>query len=196
MRTWGGALRAIALLSVGALVLHQLRFILGYGANAGDALALQGHSYLPFAEALVIVVFGGASLGFLRSLVRARHGAPVDSGGPTFERLWIYAGSALLSVYTIQEGIEGEVFAGHPTGLIGIFGHGGWTAILLAVAIGALIALLLEGAQRVIALISGRARQPLPRLQSAGWPRLPIGFPKLRVLSQGIGVRGPPALAS
>jgi hypothetical protein len=196
MRSRAGVLRAVALLSVGAIVLHQLRFTLAYGHSAGEALALQGHSYLPLVEALVAVVFAASLLWFIRSLVLARITGSIEPDGLPFTRLWGYASSALVAVYTLQEGLEGEFSPGHPAGLVGIFGQGGWTAIPLAIAIGALIALLLEGARRTIIFISARTRLRLPRPRRALRRRLPAGFPKLDVLSHSVEVRGPPLLFS
>src|SRR5439155_17156618 len=113
------------------------------------------------------------------------------SQGLPFGRLWGCASSALLAVYTLQEGLEGEFSPGHPTGLVGVFGHGGWTAIPLAITIGALIALLLEGARRTIIFVSARARVRLPRPGRALTRRLPSGFPKVDVLSHSVAARGP-----
>jgi hypothetical protein len=185
-------LRAIALLAVGAVSLHQLRFVLGYGQNASQVLAVEGHSYLPFAEALVAVVLAAACIWFAGSLALAHRGRPVESSGHPFGSLWAYAGSALFAVYVLQEGFEGAFSPGHPAGLTGIFGNGGWTALPLAVAIGALIALLLEGARRVLVLVSSQDRPTLPRPRKAHWHHLPVGFPKLDVLSHSLTARGPP----
>jgi hypothetical protein len=192
MKSRTGVLRAVALISVGALVLHQLRFVLGYWNQAGEALTLQGHSYLPLAQALVAVFLAGACLLFLHSLVLARRGSPIETSAAPFSRLWAGASAALLTVYTLQEGFEGQFSAGHPAGLVGVFGHGGWTAFPLAVALGALIALLLEGAKRAIALVSSRVRRALPRQAHTRWPRLPVGFPTLEGLAQNLAARGPP----
>jgi hypothetical protein len=192
MRSRAGVLRAIALLAAGAVALHQLRFVLGYGRNASEVLALEGHSYLPFAEALVAVVLAVSCIWFVGSLARAHRGRPVASSGHPFGSLWAYASAALFAVYVLQEGFEGAFSPGHPAGLGGVFGHGGWTALPLAVAIGALIALLLEGARRAIVFVSTRARLALPRPRRARWLNLPVGFPKLDVLSHSLTARGPP----
>jgi hypothetical protein len=192
MRSRAGVLRAVALLAGGAVALHQLRFVLGYGGNASAVLALEGHSYLPFAEALVAVVLAAACIWFVASLALAHQGRPVASSGHPFGSLWAYASAALLAVYVLQEGFEGAFSPGHPAGLAGIFGNGGWTALPLAVAIGALIALLLEGARRVLVAVSPRARLALPRPRKARWLQLPVGVPKLDVLAHSLTARGPP----
>jgi hypothetical protein len=194
MGSVGRLLRAVGLLSAGAIAVHQLRFVLGYGHDASDVLALEDHSYLPLAEALVAVILGAAGLAFIGSLLLASKGRSTDSGSATpFTRLWAYASTALVAVYTLQEGFEGEFSAGHPSGVVGIFGHGGWTAIPLALVVGALIALLLEGARRAVVSVRSRAGlTAVPRLSRTRWQRLPVGFPKLDVLSQHLAARGPP----
>jgi hypothetical protein len=192
MRSSAWVVRAVALLSVGAIALHQLRFAFGYGQSATEALALQGHSYIPFAEALIVVACAAAFLWFVGSLALAHRGAPIDSSGPPFGRLWACATAALFAVYTVQEGFEGQFSAGHPAGLVGIFGHGGWIVFPLALTIGALVALVLEGARRVIVFVSSRARLPRAPRRRARWHRLPIGFPNLDVLCHSIAPRGPP----
>jgi hypothetical protein len=131
-------------------------------------------------------------LWFAGSLALAHKGRPIDSSGAPFSRLWAIATVALVAVYTLQEGLEGQLAPGHPAGLVGIFGHGGWIVFPLALAIGALIALVLEGARRVIVFVSSRARLPRRHRRRARWHRLPIGFPNLDVLSHSIAPRGPP----
>jgi hypothetical protein len=192
MRGTGRSLRAAALLSLGAFALHQIRFVLGYGHQASEALAVQGHSYMPLVEALIAVFLGAASIRFAHSLFMARRGSPVDVTGPPFSRLWAFCSSALLAVYTLQEGFEGEFSAGHPTGLVGVFGHGGWTALPLALAIGALIALVLEGARRVIVLVGSRVRRTRGRPRTSRPKRLPAIFARLDVIAQNLAARGPP----
>ena len=60
-----------------------------------------------------------------------------------------------MSIYTLQETIEGSLSPGHPGGTIGVYGNGGWTAVFLSLAIGALIALLLRGSQAVLIALAG-----------------------------------------
>ena len=45
-------LRATALVTVAALALHELRYLIGYGGGTPEALSSQGHGYLPVAGAL------------------------------------------------------------------------------------------------------------------------------------------------
>jgi hypothetical protein len=183
-------------LAVGAVAVHQLRFVFGYGHGARDALALQGHSYLPLAQALIAVILAGSCAWFAGQVVLARRGRAIDSSGLGLGRLWASASVALIAVYTLQEWFEGEFSAGHPSGLVGIFGHGGWTAIPLALAFGAVIALLLEGARRVIVHASRRKSVAVRlRPRRGRSPRLPAGFPQLSTVAHEMAPRAPPTAA-
>jgi hypothetical protein len=192
MRGVGRLIRAVALLASGAFTLHQVRFVLGYGSHASEALKLQGHSYFPLVEALIAVLLASALIFFLRALIGARRGRRMEAPWPSFGRLWTFSAGALVAVYTLQEGFEGEFSARHPSGLAGVYGHGGWTSIPLAIAIGALVALLLKGAQCAIEL--SRERIPSPRLRPhrSEWPSLPDRFPEPGALSRKLAPRGPP----
>src|SRR4051812_39202267 len=50
------ALRFAALLSVAALLLHEIRYLVGFGDRAGQTLADRGHGYLSIAGVLAIVM--------------------------------------------------------------------------------------------------------------------------------------------
>jgi hypothetical protein len=192
-RSWT-RFRAVALLAAGSIIVHELRYTLAYGPNAAEALAQQGHSYLPMVEALAMVLLGVAAVRFGMSLLRARSGLVVEARPPSFARLWLCATAALTAVFTLQEGFEGEFAAGHPGGLVGIFGDGGWTAILLAALVGAVIALLARVAHQAIELVARHAARP--RLRPSSLP-LRVGFRSLpsrhqRVLAWKLAGRAPP----
>jgi hypothetical protein len=178
------------------MVVHELRYALGYGSLAERALIAQGHSYLFWLEALVAVLMAGAAAQFGVSLVRARRGL-AEQAGPGFVRIWLGTSVSLSLVYTLQEGFEGALAPGHPAGLIGIFGHGGWTALLLSVLIGAVIAALLRGAYQVIRYVAcRRGTRPRPASGGQSWhahPRL-FGL-RLDVLAWNLAGRAPPARA-
>ena len=140
------SLRSAALLSAGALAVHELRYLLAYRDHAGTALAEQGHSYL---AAVMPVSVGVIVLAISQLLWRLLVGRARAGALPSRTRLATIVTLCLVGVYVAQESVEGVVFAGHPAGLEGVFGHGGWLALPLAVAIGALIALLLHAAARL-----------------------------------------------
>jgi hypothetical protein len=162
----------LLLIPAAALVVHQARYTLAYGARANAELAAQGHSYLYSVVPWTIFALGiGASL-FLR---RAAHAARTGRSG-TFTRtsafaLWSITTVALLAIYAVQESLEGLEVAGHPGGVAGVLGHGGWWAVPAAavVALG-VVAILRLG--RAVLRFASRLGQA-GRLRSA---RLPLPF--------------------
>ena len=125
------ALRACALLLCGALATHELRYLIAFG---GDAPAGLGHGYLAPAG-LAVGALSAAALGQL--LVRIA-GAPArpSSRAVRARVLWPVASAALLGTYVGQELAEGLLAHGHPGGLDGVFGAGGWVAVPLAAGFG------------------------------------------------------------
>jgi len=103
------------------------------------------------------------------------------------------ATASLVAIYAAQELLEGVFAAGHPGGLAGVFGHGGWWALVLAaVAGGAIAALLRAGCAIVSAAARLAARRP--RRTSALRAVRPLGvdlapWPPLAAAAAG---RAPP----
>jgi len=188
-------LRACALLGAAALAVHELRYLAGWGSNAGEALASRGHAYLGLATPLILLLLMLAVGAFLGRLASGRAVAGPRLG---FWRLWLVASLALLAIYTSQELIEGAVAPGHPAGLAGAFGSGGWVALPLAGLFGALVALLLRGAEVVLARAEARARSRWSALTPALRVR-PAGQVCVRVragLARHLAGRGPPLVGS
>jgi hypothetical protein len=188
-------LRFVSLLAVAALVVHDLRYRLGYQEHAGDALREEGHAYLCVVATLVgaLLAVALACLGAL--LLRARRGGVAASARAPLGRTWAYSALLLATIYAAQEWLEGQFAPGHPAGLAGVVCHAGWVALLLGVALGAAIALLLCGADAVLARVLARAR---PRGCRAPSParRPPTLAPlPLDVLARHLAGRGPPLLA-
>jgi hypothetical protein len=180
-RTPGALPRSAALIALAALAVHQLRYRLAFGADAGEELAHDGHAYL--AQALpVLVAFALAVLaaGILRAVLRRD-----ASSGPLTRsfagRAVLYA-LMILAVFSAQELFEGALFAGHPSGLAAVLAAGGWLALPLALVAGAAAALLDGGLVALGSLLAVRT-DPAPR------PRAPrrYGAPRTRAV---------PALAS
>ena len=172
----------------------RVALLAGYGSHAGKALAEQGHTYMPLVEALAIVLVAAVLMRFGLSLAKARRGVVDEMTPGSFGRVWVSASAALAVVYTFQEGFEGTFDAGHPAGLIGIFGHGGWTALLFSLAIGAVIAALTRVAYQAIELVARKAaRRPrrAPARQSWAAPVTPPGR-RLDVLAWNLAGRAPP----
>jgi hypothetical protein len=153
----GSRSRAIALLATGTLVVHQLRFMLAFGGDAHRRLAHEGHGYLAVVLPLVGVGLALVCAHFAVLLMRERgSGRAIPRG--RFPTAWAASSATLLVAYATQEGVEGTLVAGHPAGVAGIFGSGGWIAIPLCVVVGVLVALVLRGANAALALVGARDR--------------------------------------
>ena len=140
--------RGLLLLPVGAFVVHQLRYRIAYGDQASAQLAAQGHSYLDsFAPWLVLLLCLAAG-SFLVRVAQALATGRSAERGRSFATVWIAASCLLTAIYAVQELLEGLVAAGHPAGLAGIVGHGGWWAAVVAVGVGFVIAALLRRCRR------------------------------------------------
>src|SRR5438067_5643427 len=120
MPSLGLRLRAVALLGVGALAVHQLRYLLAYGHSSSNALALQGHAYLVVLAPVVGVLVMLASIELLMRVAMPRKTPAAEALLPSPLRLWMLASACLAAVYSVQEWLEGAAEAGHPGGLAGV----------------------------------------------------------------------------
>jgi hypothetical protein len=189
----GGFARASGVLLVGALVLHELRYALGYGSDAQEALARHGHAYLeqliPALVALSVALVGG-------TLLAPRSGRGAAAGRGLLGRAALYAG-LLLAVFCAQELAEAWLAGGHPGGVDALVAHGGWTAIPLALALGAIAAMATRGLERVevrLAAAYSRRLRHRPRIElrsfAAGAETPPLAA---LPLAFGLARRPPPA---
>jgi hypothetical protein len=131
--------RAAAMLAGGSLAVHQLRYSVGYGGHSGGALHEQGHAYLLVLLPLMAIACALVVAAWMRASL---HGRGYHT--PGLGRTWIGASLALAACYAGQELIEGALATGHPAGLGGILGHGGWSALVISPAVGLLVALALR----------------------------------------------------
>ena len=164
MARLGSILRAPALIAAGSLAVHELRYLVGYGGHSHSVQAEQGHAYLldavvPTVAALVGLVAAALGLAVLRAL----RGLDPEPRRVAFGSAWLRAAVALQVIYAGQELAEGWMAHGHPPGIAGVLGHGGWTAFAIAILVGALVALLLRGAAAAIRWAARRARRPADR---------------------------------
>jgi hypothetical protein len=180
--------RLAALFALGAFAVHQLRYLASPGPSADLA---HGHGYM--ADLLPpIAVFSLAAV--LATLIRGTEAAsPVRSS--IFRRAPLLA-AGLLAVFVGQESLEG-VAAGHPGGFAAVFGHGGWLAIPIAIAIAfvcAVVARVLEGVEGAIARVHrGCRRRRAPRLPGRR-PHAGPMLPQISPLAFGLARRPPPAV--
>lgn len=191
----GGLARA-ALLPPAALAVHQLRYALAFSATTGAELQRTGHSYLHSVVPWIVLLIALVAGGFLWALGRAFAGQTTLSRLTlSFSALWLAATAALVAIYVSQEFLESLFATGHPGGLAGIFGSGGWWAIPAAACVGLVLAAVFHGARRVLDGIARRCARPLPR---AGRVAPSVTLPADAVLTRhaplvdGWSGRGPP----
>jgi hypothetical protein len=184
----------LLLVPAAAVAVHQLRYMLAYGSRAGSELAAQGHSYLHSLVPWTILVLALGAGSFLR---RAAHAVSTGDAGHARRlpagALWLATFAGLLAIYATQETLEGLLATGHPGGVGGVVGHGGWWAIPAAAAIAlAVTALLLAG--RVLLRVAAQAYRSARRAPAQ--TRLPAGvvLPIVRPLARAAAGRAPPRL--
>jgi hypothetical protein len=158
VRRPASTVRTAALVGAGVLAVHQLRYLLWYGQGSDAALHSHGHAYLGAAAPLVVAATVIALARFLsRTLRGANAGAP-----PRLIPLWLWLSASLVAIYSLQEWLEGALAHGHPGGVGGVLGHGGWLSLPLAAAVGLALAVALRGAAGAAELLR-RPRSLRPR---------------------------------
>lgn len=161
---------SLLLMPAAAMVVHQARFTLAYGSRANAELAAQGHSYLHSVVPWTILALGIGASSFLRRAAHAAHTG--DSGSLTrlsAAGLWSIATTSLFGIYVVQEILEGLTFSGHPGGVSGVLGHGGWWAIpasaVVALGVVALLRLGRAVLRRAAGLAPGASRARIAGLR-------------------------------
>jgi hypothetical protein len=184
-----------AVVPAGALAVHQLRFLLAFGGGANAQLARQGHSYLHSLVPWIVLLLGVAVGGFLRALGRALGG---HRSAPRYTlslaALWAACSMCLLAIYVSQELLEGQFATGHPVGVAGIFGYGGWWSVPAAACVGLVLAAMFHSTSWVLDEVARRYAitvPPAPRPTASPWPA-DLRLPRLAPLAGGWSGRGPP----
>jgi hypothetical protein len=194
---WIRRLAPLALMPAAACAVHQLRYWLAFGGRATAELQVQGHAYLHSALPWVMVLVALWLGVFLRALGRALAGqSSVSRFTISFTALWLVCALCLVGIYACQEFLEGMFLAGHPAGLIGIFGYGGWWAIPGSLAVGLVLAAVFHGAGWVLHEVTELCRPPGRRIRAPmRQPGVPTGARLLRPvpLAGGWSGRGPPS---
>jgi hypothetical protein len=187
-----------ALVPAGAFAVHQLRYELAYGGRAGLELARQGHNYLHSLAPWIVLGICVAVGGYLAAFGRALGGhRSVSRHALSLAGLWLLCTVCLLGIYVAQELLEGVLATGHPAGLAGVFGYGGWWAIPAAASVGLVLAALFHGASWVLDEIVRLRGRRHPQAARAGLlalrPSGRIGLaPRPAPLAAGWSGRGPP----
>jgi hypothetical protein len=193
------SLARVAVVPAAALGVHQLRFWLAFGSGAKVELARQGHAYLHSLVPWIVLLLAVAIGAFLWALGRALAGQrTVPRYTLSLVALWLVCTVCLVAIYVSQELLEGLLATGHPAGLAGVFGYGGWWSIPAALCVGLVLAAVLHGARWMLDEIAdrcepaGHARVARPIAR-----RLPLDLvvPRLSPLAEGWSDRGPPAPA-
>jgi hypothetical protein len=174
-----------------AFAVHQLRYELAYGSRSGAALSAQGHGYVNSLAPWVAVLVALALGAFLARLARAAGGRADSRPHRAFGSLWAVAAFGLLATYSLQEWLEGLFAAGHPGGIGGVFGHGGWWAIVLSAALGLVVALLLRLASAVLEIVLRAARARIPAAGAVARPAS-VAVPRWAPLAGAFAGRAPP----
>lgn len=149
-----------------AFAVHQLRYALAYGTHAKAALAAQGHTYLHSLVPWLVVMLAVGLSAFVR---RAAHALRTgDTGGFTrrsWATLWAATGGGLLVIYVVQESLEAFFASGHPNGVAGVFGHGGWWALPATAIVSFLVVAALRLGRSIVRAVGRlaprRYRSPL-----------------------------------
>jgi hypothetical protein len=186
----------LALMPAAALLVHQLRYTLAFGGHAGILLERQGHAYLHSLVPWIVVLLAVAVGAFLWALGRAMSGQRTLSRYTlSLTGLWLACAGALVAIYATQELLEGLIATGHPIGLAGVFGYGGWWSIPAALCVGLVLATIFHGARWVLSEVAARRRPaPASRARSAAAPLrwIDAPLPLLSPLADGWSGRGPP----
>lgn len=189
-------LAPLALMPAAAFAVHQLRYWLAFHAAAGIELQRQGHAYMHSLVPWLVLLIALAVGGFLRALGRALGGqSSLPRYTLSFAVLWVVCAACLLAVYTVQEYLEGVFVMGHPAGLVGIFGYGGWWAIPAALGVGLVLAAAFHGARWVLRETARRrARAVALPARTAVRARAPrdVLLPRTAALAGGCSGRSPP----
>lgn len=190
-RPWSAVLLAPAAFGV-----HQLRYELAFGSGAGHELQITGHSYLHSVTPWLVVALAVAGGAFLRALGRAFRGQTSWPGYTvSFAALWLACAAVLVGIFACQELLEGIFATGHPAGLVGIFGYGGWWAAPAAAAIGLVLAAWFHGARWVLREVARRratGRVLIPAVAPAFLRPQDVVRVPLAPLVWGRSGRGPP----
>ena len=189
-------LAPLALMPPAAFAVHQLRYWLAFGGHAGLFLNRQGHLYLHSLAPWLAVAVAIAIGAFLQALGRALGGQCSRSRYTvSFTALWLICAAALVATYASQELLEGLLATGHPAGLVGVFGYGGWWSVPAALAVGLVLAAAFHGARWALQEVAERrSAKPRSRRSRVAVPRPPYFAlaPRLSPLADGWSGRGPP----
>jgi hypothetical protein len=188
MGTGAWRARAGVLVLLGALAVHELRYLL-----AGRHPDEHAHAYMgrlvPFACALLVLV----AVEFAGRLALRRRGTTraLAVGGVR----WLALSCLLLAIFAVQETAELLVEHGRVDLADSLVVHGSWLAAPLAFVVGAVIAALLKGAKALLADAGAARRRPMAAPESRRLPARPIS-PRIAVIARNLAGRAPPSFVN
>jgi hypothetical protein len=156
----------------------------------------QGHAYLGHLVPWIMLAAGfgaGALLGRVSSAWRAPSRAvpaPVS-----FLRLWLLTALVLIGIYVGQELLEGWLATGHPVGVAGVLGAGGWTALPAATAVGLLLAGILFVAELLVERLAAGHVPAVRRPAALALRRIAVHLAAPGPMASAAPGRAPPATA-
>jgi len=182
----------VLLVPAAALAVHQLRYWLAYGSSANAQLAAQGHSYLHSLAPWTVLALGIGTTLFLRRLARTLGAGTVESRSRPLVALWAATAGGLLAIYALQETLESFLASGHPGGVAGVLGHGGWWAVPVSAVVAIAVVAVLRGGRSMLAA-AARIRPRLPQLRPVS-TAVPVGLAPavVRPLARAAAGRAPP----
>ncbi len=180
-----------------AFIVHEFRYELAYGSQAGVVLRETGHSYLHSVVPWLVGLVGLTVGVFLIRIGRAfaSRTSPRDFS-LSFGVLWGLCAVALVAIFACQETLEGIFAVGHPGGWSAVFGDGGYWAIPVAGCVGFVLAAIFHGARWVVRRVARWRRRPSrPRRTTVLLLRpAAIDFCASAPILAGWSSRGPPLL--
>jgi hypothetical protein len=173
---------------MGALAVHKLRYVLGTRHEDEHV-----HAYLPWAVLIACALVALVLAEFAaRAVVAARRGGP--KAPPPAGIRWLAVSGLLLAIFSAQEVAEQALTHGHVEFAHSVLADGGWTALPVALAIGAVIALLLRGARALLALVTRRRSTPRRPPEPSGRRLSPRLRPLVPAIACNLAGRGPPSV--
>lgn len=171
---------------VGSMAVHQLHYALAHD----EAVAVSGaHAYLPVLAMAAGLSVVGAGAWFVHSVRAARAGSAVSVDRSSYVVRWLALATALVTVFVVQEAVEAAAVAGPAAALTA--GHGVLNAALLSLAVAAILALLLTGADAVIQ--AARCSRRVARtVEAPSWRPQTATVAARNVLSENLAGRAPP----
>lgn len=182
----------LLLLPAAAFAVHQLRYWLAYGDHANAQLIAQGHSYLHSLVPWTILALAIGAGSFLRRLAetaRTGRSAPRLRAGVVWAATWV----GLFAIYATQESLEALLVTGHPGGVGGVVGHGGWWAIPSAAVVAAVVTALLVLGRALLRFVATAVRVRRAAPLSLPAPRS-VAATVVRPLAREAAGRAPPVV--